>query len=129
VRANGRLHVSAQWDVGDPEVDEFVDVNVASFAAWDLLVYLNRNPRLCDTMPSMAAVLGRPEHDLIPAIERLVDSGTLIEDDGRSPASMCYRLSDDPAVRDVITRFVGLAGKREHRLEFVRRVLAHIAAD
>jgi hypothetical protein len=120
--------MGARWDVGDPEVDEFVDANMVSFAAWDLVIYLNRNPNMCETMPSLAAVLARPERDLGPAVTRLVGTGALAEDYARYPGSVCYRLSADAAVRSVIARFVQLAGKREHRLEFVRRVLAHITA-
>lgn len=121
--------MGARWDVGDPQVDEFVEANMVSFAAWDLVIYLNRNPQMCETLPSLSAILARPEHDLLPALDRLVDARTLVEDDDKAPASMCYRLSEDPAVRRVIARFVELAGNREHRLEFVRRVLAHITVD
>lgn len=121
--------MGARWDVGDPEVDAFVERNMVSFAAWDLVIYLNRNPQMCETASSLSAILARPEHDLGPAIRRLLDAGTLVEDLSADPDSVCYRLTDDPEVRDVISRFVQMAGRREHRLEFVRRVLGHITSD
>ena len=38
----------------------------------------------------------------------------------------CYVLTSDEEIRDVMGRFIGLSARREHRLEYVRRVLAHI---
>jgi hypothetical protein len=118
MRSNGR------WDVGDAQVDAFVDSSIMSFAAWDLVIYLNRNPEVSEPIGRFAAVLARQESDLIPAIHRLVETGVLLEAtvDGR----VCYRLSDDPEVRDIVARFISMAARREHRLEFVRRVLGHI---
>lgn len=125
--------MGARWDVGDPEVDRFVDDNMVSFAAWDLVIYLNRNPQMCETVSALSAILARPQHDLAPAVMRLVETGTLVEeatsDSDPDPEMACYRLSDSRDVRSVIARFVEMAGRREHRLEFVRRVLAHITSE
>ena len=121
--------MDARWDVGDPEVDSFVDDNIASFAAWDLVIYINRNPDMRETLPSLAALLARPEHDLVPALDRLVAAGTLVRERDEDPALTRYRPCADVVRRQVIARFVELAGVREHRLEFVRRVLSHIAQD
>ncbi|MDO8963678.1 MAG: hypothetical protein Q7W30_04210 [Coriobacteriia bacterium] len=118
--------MASRWDVGDPDVDAFVDANVVSFAAWDLVIYLNSNPHVSETVPSLCVVLGRQEHDLVPALTRLVDNAVLLEDGIDPEAGVRYRLCDDGETRQVIARFVTLAGKREHRLEFVRRVLARL---
>lgn len=116
------MNVAGRWDVGDSEVDAFVDSNLVSFAAWDLVIYLNRNPETCETMSNLAGVLARQTSDLEPAVRRLVANGVLVEhagDDG-------YELSEDPEVRRLVGKFIAMAAKREHRLEFVRRVLAHV---
>lgn len=118
MRSNGR------WDVGDPLVDEFVDSSILSFAAWDLIIYLNRNPEACEPLARFAALLARQEPDLALAVRRLVETGVLVErwvDDG-----VCYQLTDAPEVRSTVARFIEMASHREHRLEFVRRVLGHI---
>lgn len=120
--------MGARWDVGDPEVDAFVDANMVSFAAWDLVIYLNRNPQAAETLASLSAILARQDHDLMPAVRALVQSGTLVEDRQDEGAAR-YRLTDDPDRRRVVTRFVALAAKREHRLEFVRRVLSHLTGS
>jgi len=118
MRSNGR------WEVGDAGVDAFVDASIVSFAAWDLVIYLNRNPESLESAARYAMVLARQESDLLPAVRRLVETGVLVEEnvDGRA----CYRLTPDPGVRDVVARFIELAARRESRLEFVRRVLSHI---
>jgi len=117
-----------RWDVGDPEVDAFVDASLVSFAAWDLVIYLNRNPATCESAASLAAILARHEHDLLPAVRRFVENGLLVEVDSSGDGPLCYSLSADAGARRVMARFVELAGKRDHRLEFVRRVLAHLTA-
>jgi hypothetical protein len=117
------MSLSGRWDVGDPEVDAFVDSNLVSFAAWDLIIYLNRNTDACEPLTTLAAVLARQESDLEPAIDRLVGNRVLVE---RTGAVSSYALSEDPDVRRVVSKFITMASKREHRLEFVRRVLAHV---
>jgi hypothetical protein len=116
--------------VGDPDVDAFVDASIVSFAAWDLVIYLNRNPGTCEPLSRLAAVLARQDSDMLPAVRHLVETSVLVEvhessgaKDGVPPR---YRLTDDPALRDIVARFIGMASRREHRLEFVRRVLGHV---
>jgi DNA-binding transcriptional regulator PaaX len=118
------MEVDGRWDVGDPDVDAFVDASIASFAAWDLVIYLNRNPDTYESLSGLAVVLARPESDLKPAVRRLAETGVLVSSDEAGEAY--YRLTDDAALRDVVARFLEMAARREHRLEFVRRVLAHI---
>jgi hypothetical protein len=118
------MATNGRWDVGDPEVDVFVDANILSFAAWDLVIYLNRNPEICEPLSRLASLLARQEADMLPAVHRLAETGVLTE--VRDADKLCYRLTDDPDVRSLIARFITMAGRREHRLEFVRRVLGHI---
>jgi hypothetical protein len=119
-----------RWDVGDPDVDAFVDANIVSFAAWDLVIYLNRNPGTCESLARLAGVLARQESDMLPAVRRLVDTAVLAEvyesSDAGHETPPRYRLTDDPTTRDVVARFIAMAARREHRLEFVRRVLGHV---
>lgn len=118
------MRATGRWDVGDPDVDVFVDASIVSFAAWDLVIFLNRNPDTCEPLTSLATVLARQESDLMPVVRRLVETGVLVECSEAGKVS--YRFTEDAAVRDVIARFLAMAASREHRLEFVRRVLAHI---
>jgi hypothetical protein len=116
------------WDLGDPEVDAFVDANLVSFSAWDLIVYLNRNPATCETLEGLTTILARQESDLAPVLRRLADNGVLLEE-AIEGGHVCYRMVEDADVRRVVARFVDLAGKRDRRLEFVRRVLANLTAE
>jgi len=118
------MAVNGRWDVGDPDVDAFVDANIRSFAAWDLIIFLNRNPETCETLSRLASQLARQDADMLPAVHRMCETAVLVEDRAEGPVR--YRLTDDADVRRVVARFITMAARREHRLEFVRRVLAHI---
>jgi hypothetical protein len=116
----------ARWDVSeDTAVDEFVDRCVTSFAAWDLIIYLARNPETCGTRSHLAQLLGRQESDMLPALDLLTHEGVVDEhvDDGDD----CFVFTTDEDVRDLVRRFIRLSERREHRLEYVRRVLSHIS--
>ena len=111
-------------DIGDEEVDAFVDRNVISFAAWDLLAYLSQNTSGSHTIADLTHLLSRADSDVEPVVARLSESGVLVPGEHRGEPT--YRLTDDPAVRDVLARFVAASTRREYRLEFVRRVLGQI---
>jgi len=116
---------SGRWDVSeDPAVDEFVDRCVTSFAAWDLIIYLMRNPETCATEARLAQLLGRQNSDMARALALLAGEGVVVESDDEGGAY--FALTSDDETRDVMRRFIRLSARREHRLEYVRRVLAHI---
>lgn len=108
----------------DAEVDAFVAANLISFAAWDAVIYFNRNPEVRVSARVLATSLGRSEADLVPALLRLVENGVCVEsaDDGDET----YALSRDERVRRTVSRFVSATARRDRRLEFVRRVLAQV---
>ena len=111
---------------GDPGVDAFVDVNLSSFAAWDVVVCLENNEDVSADVADLVGRLGRRNHEVEPVLHDLVSSGIVVasaEPDG----VVRYALSADPAVRRTVARFVELAGVRGIRLEFVRRVLAQMS--
>jgi len=118
------MRTAGRWEAGDPGVDAFVDASIVSFAAWDLVIYLNRNPHSSEPISRLAMILARQEGDLLPAVRRLVETGVLEERPEQGEVRYC--LTDDQDVREVIARFISLAARREYRLEYVRRVLAHI---
>jgi DNA-binding MarR family transcriptional regulator len=119
------MSLPGRWDAGDPEVDAFVDANLLSFASWDLIIYLARNAGGAESLSQLAAVLARHDTDLIPAIDVLVANGVIEVVRGDPDA---YALTTDPASRELVERFIEMAAKREHRLEFVRRVLGHMSS-
>jgi hypothetical protein len=110
---------------GDAEVDAFVEVNLVSFPAWDLAVYLNRNSLSDSTLPELCAALARTEKDLVPALERSVATG-LAEEYVDADGLTRYRLAKDDHLRGVLSRFCELASIREIRLEFVRTVMSRL---
>jgi hypothetical protein len=111
---------------GDPEVDAFVGLNLVSFPAWDLLVFLHKNPDEDSTLPELCTSLARPEKDLKPALQRCLENG--VAEEHVSPEGVSrYRRAPDPAIRRRLSRFAELAAVREIRLEFVRHVMSRLA--
>jgi hypothetical protein len=111
---------------GDSDVDAFVDASLSSFAAWDVLVYLEHNLGSSADAADLAVRLGRKEREIEPVLREFTSSGIAAisaEPDGVTR----YGLSQDPRVRRITARFVELAKVREIRLEFVRRVLARMS--
>jgi NAD(P)H-hydrate repair Nnr-like enzyme with NAD(P)H-hydrate epimerase domain len=111
---------------GDPGVDAFVDASISSFAAWDVVLYFQHDPETNAECSQLARRLGRKDHEIERVLRSFTEQGVLVASDGTSGATR-YSLSGDPAVRGVVSRFVELAKVREVRLEFVRRVLAHVS--
>jgi len=115
-----RLQIS-----GDPEVDAFVSVNLVSFPAWDLLLFLNANPDSNLTLAELCATLARVDHDLEPALRECVASGVIEAHSGHDGV-IRYTLTPDPSFRSLLERFVTAAGNREVRLELVRHVMSRL---
>jgi len=116
------------WSSGDLDVDAFVDANLSSFAAWDIVVYLEHNAGVSATVTDLVGRLGRREHEVVPVLRDLVDRGIVVSHPGPGGV-LRYSMSPDPRVRHTIARFVELAKVRGTRLEFVRRVLGHMSRD
>ena len=111
---------------GDSDVDVFVDANLASFAAWDILVYLENNDHLSADISELSSRLGRKEHEIEPLLRDFVGRGVVAA--SADPDGIArYMLSPEPQVRRAAARFVELAKVREIRLGFVRRVLARMS--
>lgn len=112
---------------GNAEVDGFVEANLVSFPAWDLIVYLHRNPDGHSTLPELCGALARPEREVEPALRMCLANGVAQEETGDDGVPR-FHLSREPEVRRVLSRFVELAGLREVRLEFVRAVMSRLAS-
>jgi hypothetical protein len=110
---------------GDPEIDAFVSVNLVSFPAWDLLLFLNANPEVDLTLPELCAALARKGNDLEPAVRRCIASG-IIEAHSDDSGVVRFRLTHDEAFRGLLARFVAAAASRETRLELVLHVMSRL---
>ena len=115
---------NGRWDAADPEVDAFVEANIASFAAWDLVIFLNHNPDSAEPFGRLVELLARHESDMRPAVDALAASGVLVACEVEGVE--CYSLTPDEHTRRVLERFIHMASNRDHRLDFVRRVLQRI---
>jgi hypothetical protein len=111
---------------GDLEVDAFVQVNLVSFPAWDLMVFLDGHPDRDFMLLELCTALARSEGDLESVLERFTTTG-IAESHSGSDGRLRYRLTPDRDIREVLSRFCELASVREVRLEFVRHVMSRLA--
>jgi hypothetical protein len=111
---------------GDPELDAFVKVNLVSFSAWDLMVFLHKHPDSESTLSGLCTALARSEKDIAPAVRRCLETGVLEQSDDGDGTTR-YRLASDGQIRRTLRRFCELTRVREVRLEFVRTVLSSLA--
>jgi DNA-binding transcriptional regulator PaaX len=105
----------------DDELEAFVKRYLVSFAAWDLLVLLNAQPDLRESLARLAYRLGRSERDVREAAVPMVEGGLLekhADDD-----SGTYNLTSELGERELLERFVAASEDREWRLDLVRQVL------
>lgn len=111
---------------GAAEIDSFLEANLFSFAAWDLIVCLADDPIALQSTSELAAAVARREYEIEGAIRRLVVNGVVsesVDDDGVHR----FCLTADSDVRRLVARFAVLTSVRESRLELVRRVLSRLS--
>lgn len=108
----------------DPTLIEFLREKINTFVRWDLVRFFHDNPHTMDTAENIARYTGRDVQTVEPELMGLVEAGVL----QLHPASKhkVFALSDDPAIRDLMHRFVLACDNRQFRLmaidEVVRRM-------
>jgi len=63
---------------GDPGVDAFVDANLSSFAAWDVVVYLEHCDGVGADVADLVGRLGRRDHEVEPVLRDLASRGIVV---------------------------------------------------
>lgn len=103
------------------EMLSFVHDKLDSFVKWDILRFLKQNPHAADTQAGLALYVGRRPEVVAPQLQEMADDGLLqVRSVGDMPV---YTLTEDPATRDLVTRFLESCEDRRFRL----RVVYHVA--
>lgn len=105
------------------EMLTFVQTKVDSFVKWDLLRFLKENPHSADTPSGLARCVGRQPEVVGPELEKMADDGLVQRRDVGGLA--VYSLTQEPATRDLIWRFLEKCEDRRFRL----RVVFHVARN
>lgn len=106
-----------------PSVIEFVQTHVRSLLAWDIIMFLVRNPDAVLDMEGLAERLGRREEELEVEVASLVSGGLLLERGG------LVRFSDSPRVHSAAREFADACEDRSQRLSLIAIVLKRLSEE
>ena len=105
----------------EPELLDFLKSRVNSFIKWDLVHFFQANPSTADTAENISRYVGRNEHEVAQAMDDLARTGVLVLHSVGGLA--VYALTDDPAVRALMARFVAACEDREFRVRAIYHVI------
>jgi len=94
----------AGWKEIDIDMLAFVERYANNPLKWEIVMFFGRNPHTRDLADHIARLVGRSE----PAVRRELEDLALLGLLKRQPApgANIYGLTDDPALRETLTRFV-----------------------
>jgi hypothetical protein len=105
----------------DPQLLDLVKTKVNSFIKWDLVRFLRDNPNTADTADNIAKYIGRNAATIEPELRDLV-SARLME--LRSVEGIpVYSLTADPAIRELIDRFMTECDDRHFRVKVIYHIV------
>jgi hypothetical protein len=105
----------------DPQLLELVKTSVNSFIKWDLVRFLRENPNTADSADNVAKYIGRSTATIEPELRDLV--ATHIMEVKSIDGIPVYSLSPDPAVRDLIDRFITECEDRHFRVKVIYHIV------
>lgn len=98
-------------------ITQFVEKNVRSLLAWDILVFFHRNPEAVLDVAGLASRLGRRPEEVGPEVDQLCANGIL------QRAGGLVRYRPTPESREAVAGFVEACQDRGRRLALIALVL------
>lgn len=105
----------------DPTLTEFLREKVNTFVRWDLVRFFHDNPHAMDTAENIAQYIGREVRPVEAELAGLVEANVLTLNQNASVR--VYALSSDPAIRDLVKRFVLACDDRTFRVNAINQVI------
>ena len=105
----------------DPQLLDLVKTKVNSFIKWDLVRFLRDNPNTADTADSIAKYIGRNAATIEPEFRDLVNSR--IRELRSVEGLPVYSLTTDPAIRELIDRFIAACEDRHFRVKVIYHIV------
>lgn len=108
----------------DPELLKFLRNRVNSFVKWDLIRFFYENPHTTDTAQNIARYAGRNVDTTRVELAELAAQGILAEH--QLGDMTVYSLSNDPDIRDLISRFVEASDDRQFRVKAIYHIIRNM---
>lgn len=105
----------------DPQLLDLVKTKVNSFIKWDLVRFLRENPNTADTAENVAKYIGRNATTIEPELRDLVTARIM---ETKSVEGLpVYSLTTDPAVRELLDRFIAACEDRHFRVKVIYHIV------
>jgi hypothetical protein len=105
----------------DPQLLDLVKTKVNSFIKWDLVRFLKENPNTADTAENVAKYIGRNAATIEPELRDLVAANIM---EVKSVEDLpVYSLTSDPAMRELIDRFIAECEDRHFRVKVIYHIV------
>jgi len=101
----------------DADLIDLICERLDSFVKWDLLFFFHDNPHTLDTAQNIARYTGRDVEIVKPELDAMVEERLLMAD--RVGGMTVYTLSGDPAVTEMVERFVKAWQDKEFRIKAI----------
>ena len=112
---------SQLMDDMEPGLLDFLREKVNSFIKWDLVRFFHDNPHAADTAESIARFTGRDVRTIEDELGGLVEANVLLQ---REVSGVkIYTLTQDPAMQELIRRFVLACDDRQFRVKAIYHVI------
>jgi hypothetical protein len=105
----------------DPMLLEFLRAKIDSFVKWDLIRFFHDNPYTTDTAENIARYAGRSVEAIRSDLADLAESGVL--DENRLGDLTVYSLNRDPAIREMMDKFVEASADRQFRVKAIYHII------
>ena len=112
--------MGADGEMVDRELESFVDRNVPTLVAWEILLFFDAHRDAVLDRSGLARRLGRRDADIDADIDALCRTGVLECSGG------LVRFAGDPATATGLDRFVEAVGDPRARKVIIGRVMAHL---
>jgi hypothetical protein len=112
---------SQLMDDMEPGLLDFLREKVNSFVKWDLVRFFHDNPHAADTAESIARYTGRDVRTIEDELAGLVAANVLQQ--GDVSGVKIYTLAQDPAMRELVNRFVLACDDRQFRVKAIYHVI------
>jgi len=105
----------------DPDLLTFLRTKVNSFIKWDLIHFFYENVHATDTAENIAHYTGRSVETTEAELAELAANGVVNEN--RLGDMIVYSLTNDPAIRDLLNRFIEASGSRQFRVKAIYHIV------
>lgn len=103
------------------ELLDFVKTKVNSFIKWDLVRFFHENPHTVDTAENIAKYAGRHLSAVAPELDDL-EKNRIMERRTVGDQTV-FSLTQDPAMRDLVDKFITACEDRHFRVKAVYHII------